>query len=383
MRILFSIHHELDPDTGAPGATMALGESLAERGHAVEYLSFDDMPGPRLPFMAAAIAYPYYVAAALPRRARRGVDVIDASTGDAWAWARLHRGPRRPLLVTRSHGLEHLFQEREVERAAREGRKLSWRYPLYWGGWRLREVALSLRASDLVFVLSEEERAYLVERLGLAPERIRLTSNGVPDTFLEKVRAAGMNGGGPAVAMIGAHRPIKGIEHGAAALAAALEADPELRVSFLGGGVPAATTLARFPHHLHDRIAVTERYHRDELPRLLKGHSIALFPSFSEGFSLALIETMACSVAPVASDIPGNRETIDDGANGLLVPAGDAAAATAAILRLRRDQALLERLREAATGVGTRHSWPQIAANTEAAYEEALARRREGAGASR
>jgi len=380
MRVLFSIHHELDPDTGAPGATLALGESLAGRGHAVEYLSFDDMPG-RLPFMAATVAYPFYAAAALPRRTRGGVDVIDASTGDAWVWARLHRGERRPLLVTRSHGLEHLFQAREVERAEREGRKLSWRYPLYWGGWRLREVALSLRASDLVFVLSEEERAYLVERLGVEPERIRLTANGVPDSFLAKVREAGVNDGGPAVAMIGAHRPIKGIEHGSAALAAALEADPALRVSFLGGGVPAAATLARFPSHLHDRIAVTESYHRDELPGLLRGHSIALFPSFSEGFSLALIETMACGVAPVASDIPGNRETIDDGDDGLLVPPGDAEAATAAILRLRRDQELLARLRCACVEAGAQHSWPRIAADTEAAYEEAIARRASAGGA--
>ena len=378
MRVLLSIHHELDPDTGAPGATLELGEGLAERGNAVEYLSFDDMPGPRLPFMAATIAFPYYAAAALPARTRHGLDVIDASTGDAWVWARLHRSRRRPLLVTRSHGLEHLFQEREIERAERENRKLSWRYPLYWGGWRLREVELSLRASDLVFVLSEEERSYLVQRLGIDPERIRLTANGVPESFLQNIREAGMNGGGPAVAMIGAHRPIKGIEHGSEALAAALEADPELRVSFLGGGVPAAETLARFPRDLHDRISVTERYHREELPGLLKGHSIALFPSFSEGFSLAMIETMACSVAPVASDIPGNRETVDDGVNGLLVPAGDAAAATAAILRLRRDPELLARMRLACVNAGAEHSWPRIAADTEAAYEEAIARRRGG-----
>jgi glycosyltransferase involved in cell wall biosynthesis len=373
MRVLFSIHHELDPDTGAPGATIALGEHLAELGHEVDYLSFDDMPV-KLPFMAATISYPYFAAARLAGRAARRADVIDASTGDAWAWARLDRR-RRPLLVTRSHGLEHLFQEHEVEGAAREGRKLSWRYPLYWGGWRLREVALSLRASDLVFVLSEAERDYAVERLGVAAERIRLTANGVPDSFLAKAEEANGDAGGPAVAWVGAYRRSKGVEHGSAALVAAMEADPDLRVSFFGPGVPPSTVLAPFPAHLRERVAVIERYHREDLPTLLCGHSIAFVPSLSEGFSLALVEVMACGLAPVASDIPGNRETIVDGESGLLIPAGDAAAASAAIERLRGDAGLLEHLRANARAVGERYSWKRIAADTAAAYEEALARR--------
>jgi glycosyltransferase involved in cell wall biosynthesis len=378
MRILFSIHHELDPDTGAPGATMALGEDLTALGHEVDYLSFDDMPV-KLPFMAATIAYPYFAAARLARREAQRADVIDASTGDAWAWARLDRRRQRPLLVTRSHGLEHLFQEREVEQAAREGRKLSWRYPLYWGGWRLREVALSLRASDLVFVLSEAEREYAVEGLGIAAERIRLTANGVPNSFLARCEETNGDPGGPAIAWVGAYRRSKGIEHGSEALVEALRADPDLRVSFFGPGVPTRTVLERFPADLHSRIAVTETYHRDELPQLLKGHSMALFPSLSEGFSLALVEVMACGVAPIASDIPGNRETIADGENGLLVPAGDAAAASAAILRLSRDDGLLKRLREGARAVGERFSWQRIATDTAAAYEEALERRDAGA----
>ena len=374
MRILFSIHHELDPDTGAPGATMALGENLAALGNEVDYLSFDDMPV-KLPFMAATISYPYFAAARLAGNEARRADVIDASTGDAWAWARLDRRRQRPLLVTRSHGLEHLFQEREIEQAEREGRKLSWRYPLYWGGWRLREVALSLRASDLVFVLSEAERDCAIERLGVEPERIRLTANGVPGSFLARCKRVGGDPGGAAIAWVGAYRRSKGIEHGSAALVSALEADPDLRVSFLGPGVPTTTVLERFPTSLHPRIAVTETYHRNDLPKLLKGHSMALFPSFSEGFSLALVEVMACGVAPIASDIPGNRETIADGESGLLVPPGDAAAASAAILRLRGDEALLEHLRAGASAVGERFSWPRIAADTAAAYEEALERR--------
>ena len=50
VRILLTIHHALDPDAGAPGATIDLGRALREQGHDVEFLSHDDMParlGPR------------------------------------------------------------------------------------------------------------------------------------------------------------------------------------------------------------------------------------------------------------------------------------------------------------------------------------------------
>lgn len=374
MRILLSVHHELDADSGAPGATMALGTALREAGNTVSYLSFDEMPL-QLPFLAASVAYPHFAGLRMAAAARRGVEVIDASTGDAWVWGRLRR-PGGAALVTRSHGLEHLFQQAERERAEREGRKLSWRYPLYWGGWRLREVAWSLRASDLVLLLSEEERAFAVEQLGVAPERIRLTANGVPDDFLAAAGETAAEPAGSAVAVLGAHRQAKGIEHGSAALTAALEADPQLQVSFLGSGAGDEATAARFPAPLRERVRNVERYRREELPRLLRGHSIALFPSFSEGFSLAVVEAMACGLAPVASDIAGHRAIVEDGVNGLLVPPGDAERAAAAVLRLREDPELLARLRSAAREAGNRYSWRRIAEQTSSAYAEAIARRR-------
>ena len=65
----------------------------------------------------------------------------------------------------------------------------------------------------------------------------------------------------------------------------------------------------------------------------------------------------------VISALPGNRELVDDGATGLLVPAGDAAAAAAAMLRLVRDPALADRLgRAAADRFVERHQPHQMAA---------------------
>jgi glycosyltransferase involved in cell wall biosynthesis len=374
MRILLTIHHRLDPDSGAPGSTVALGETFRGLGHEVRYLSFDDMPG-GLGHRAASLPFPYFVAARLRGEARRGLDVIDASSGDAWVWGSLPRPAKRPLLVTRSHGLEHPRHEREVEWARREGRRLRRRYHLYQGGWRLYEVRQSLRTADLVLVLNDGDRIYAEERLGIAPDRIRLTANGLPGWYLDSARSTNVISGNTAIAFVGGYRMMKGVEYGSRALASVMRARPALTVSFLGTAAPRDRVLSDFPAALHDRITTVERYRRDELPDLLEGHGIMLFPSLSEGFSVALLESMACGLTPIATPLDGTMRLVSDQHNGLLVPLHDSSAISAAILRLLGDPALLRHLQVEARRTTSEFSWSSIGAQTLDLYREGLARR--------
>lgn len=91
-----------------------------------------------------------------------------------------------------------------------------------------------------------------------------------------------------------------------------------------------------------------------------------------ESFGMVLTEAMAAGLPVVASDIPGYRAVMDEGALGVLVPPGDAAALEEALHgtltnpELRRELSLggVERVQG--------YSWEQVAAQVEQAYEDAV-----------
>ena len=63
-----------------------------------------------------------------------------------------------------------------------------------------------------------------------------------------------------------------------------------------------------------------------------------------EGWPQSLIEAVACALPLVTTDVPGCREVVTDGVDGLLVPPRDSAALAQAIARLQDDPALARRL---------------------------------------
>jgi glycosyltransferase involved in cell wall biosynthesis len=372
MRILISTHHRMSPDSGAPGTGLALGNAFAELGHGVHYLSFDNLP--RLSERASGVIYPEYVAWQLRRRRYRDVDVVDASTGDAWLWGSMP-GHRRPLLVTRSHGLEHLFEEHTAEHARRHGVRISIRHRLYARGWRRAEVRRSMRCADLVLTLNSEERDFAAERLGIDPERIEIVANGLDERFAAAASEVNLTPGARSIAYVGAYREMKGVEYASEALVEVMRRAPDVKVSFLGGDVPREQITSRFPVELHERIATVDHYRRHSLPELLKDHGILLFPSLSEGFGNALVEGMACGLAPVAARSAGAEQIVTAEHDGLLVPRFDAAAMARETLRLLDSTELRERLQVAARQAADRYAMERVATQTFDLYERAIERR--------
>jgi glycosyltransferase involved in cell wall biosynthesis len=88
--------------------------------------------------------------------------------------------------------------------------------------------------------------------------------------------------------------------------------------------------------------------HVDDMSALFADVDVVVLPSYREGLPKGLIEAAACALPLVTTDVPGCREVVSDGIDGLLVPPRDADALAAAIARLQDDPALGRRLGDAA-----------------------------------
>lgn len=363
MRILLSIHVDLNADTGAGGAVIALAKEYRKQGHDVTILSFDDLSS-KLSILQKSLVFPWFIAKRIwqaPPSNRW--DVVDASTGDLWIYGSFRKS-QRPCLVTHSHGLEHVAHE-VLLKAADEGEVvLSRKYPLYHGGWRLREVNISLRKSDYCFMLNNGDREFARDRIGIPSNKLFVVPNGIPDEFLNLPLLLNdrVSLSAPVkIAQIGRYVEGKGIRYTAAIMNRLMLKYAHVTLTFLGAAIARDRVLADYAPELHSRITVTPFFHRRDLPSLLRGHQIKLFPSKSEGFSLALIEAMSCGLAPVGFRIPAFEEVISHWEDGVLVERGDVIDLEQSVERLIIDPRLLQRLQSNAYKRAQFFSWESAA----------------------
>ncbi len=382
MRVLLGIHHPLDANLGAPGVTLALGQALTALGCEVDYYSYHEaFPGAPWYGSWHGVRFPWKVAAHLKREAHR-YDVLDITTGDAWAWARSGRpGARaRHALVTRSHGLEHVVSD-QLRADARLGRaRLSWKYPLYHGGFRLWEVRQSLLLADHAVLLNAQDAAWARERLGVPAERMSIIPHGLDAAFLGLPPPGGtrdtVSEDAPLrIAFVGSWIQRKGQEDVIAVASELSARGVPFRLSLYGTGFGEAEVLASFPHAVRERLRVVPRYVHAELPQRLADEEVLLFPSHSEGFGMALVEAMACGLAPVSSPVGVAPQVVREGETGRLIPIGDVSALVGALRAFAEDRKWLLSLRTAAQAEVRKMTWRDIAARTVALYEELLRQR--------
>ena len=146
----------------------------------------------------------------------------------------------------------------------------------------------------------------------------------------------GMEAGSQIVGVVARLEPEKGHPTLLEAWPAVLRAVPDVYLLVVGEGSrrDALEAQARELRIAH-RIVFTGR--RDDVPAVTAALDVAVLPSYREAQGLTILEAMALSRPVVASNVGGIPEMIADGVTGLLVPPHDAAALTAAIVRLLTD----------------------------------------------
>jgi glycosyltransferase involved in cell wall biosynthesis len=196
--------------------------------------------------------------------------------------------------------------------------------------WRSRILyrASARRARDL-FVVSNYTRSAIIERYGIATDKIHLTYNGFDAAAFDETIQSGCAAPEDYVLFVGRLEPRKNVDLIIKALA--LTRHPRLRLIVVGGShfaSPQLLALMRSSPRVEHRTNVGDR----ELDALYRRACALVFPSSAEGFGLPILEALARGVPVITSDQTALPEVGGHFARYLNPMAVDAPARLAALL---------------------------------------------------
>jgi glycosyltransferase involved in cell wall biosynthesis len=168
--------------------------------------------------------------------------------------------------------------------------------------------------------------------------------------------------------------PIYGVEELARAFVQAAQRCPQLRLLMLGNGPQAPLIHQIFKQgDVLDRVHFPGQVSEAELPNYYRAVDLYISASHSDGTSISLLEALACGCPVLVSDIPGNREWVENGVQGWRFTEGDVKAMEEKIIHAYKQHQRLARMSSKARRLAeARGDWKINSQQLYRAYEIAL-----------
>lgn len=244
--------------------------------------------------------------------------------------------------------------------------------------WK-REVRKIGQKATLVLTVSEYVRGTIIERLGVAPERVRAVYHGVSPVFLRETLDERFEGTRerfgirqPYILFVSTVQPNKNVVR-------LLEAFDLLRRSELRGwqlviaGQPGWLTDPIFAvvqgRRLQGDVVFTGFVEDGVLAGLYRHAEVFVLPSLSEGFGIPAIEAMACGTPVVASKTGALPEIVGDA--GVLIDPYSPEDIARGIYQAATDRTLRAGLIARGRSRLSLFRWERTAMETVAAYRDA------------
>jgi len=217
--------------------------------------------------------------------------------------------------------------------------------------WRSRRLYATLdrtaaRLQSRIITISDAIGRWLVATEGLPAAKMQTIHYGLDGSELQRglaavpMRGEGRGLGTPVVGTVTRLLEQKGVHVLIAAFAACVRRHPTASLVIAGDG-PARADLERLAGEcgVGDRVHFLGYVGHPQVLRWIESFDIFAFPSFGEGFGLAILEAMLLGKPVVASDVMAIPEIAGDDTTGVLVPPGDVRALAGAIDALLSDPA--------------------------------------------
>lgn len=382
LRILAVVNLPWDPRLGAARVWIELTEEWKKAGHLVEKFCLTDaFPKPASsPALAAfhTLLFPFRAARFVRQNAGR-FDVIDALVGTMpFSKKSLSFDG---LLVARSVGLYRLYEKFERSAAKRwppasRGKLIGRSFYWFFNNRARAASEASVRHCDLLNLPNSGEllclrdemqsaKPAVVEPYGLRPAR--------QQALLDAAAPAETRWRKKKIAFIGMWSVRKGAKDWGQIIQRSRARVPDACFLFLGTMTETRNVWNDLELDAADFVEVVPQFQPDELPQLLSDCAVAAFPSYVEGFGLAVVEQLAAGLPTVAYDTPGPRDILRDSLPELLIASGDLAQFSETIVEIFENG--FERYRELSersAKTALRFSWPTIARDTAEEYRKQL-----------
>jgi len=203
-------------------------------------------------------------------------------------------------------------------------------------------IAFLFRRASHCIVLSPFWCQWLVQDLGVKPDRVSIILNGVPQPQVARIY-----GSGPFTFLFAGNLLArKGLPDLLHALGAMQLAAPtgSWRLLIAGGGDSAA------PRTLAETLRIAAHVHflgwqeRSAMTSLLAQANALVLPSHHEALPLVLLEAASLGVPAVVTRVGAVPELFVDGQDALLTTPGDRAGLAVALMRLMNDPSLAKRI---------------------------------------
>ena len=205
----------------------------------------------------------------------------------------------------------------------------------------LRALRLNRHFVDAVAANSEAVAAQTASSEGYARSQIHVIHNALDPSFGAGIELSPQTNG-PVLGIVANIRPVKRIEDAVEALARVGAEFSSARLRIVGGGDRGPIRQAAAAFDVEDRVEFAGP--SEEPAAEMRGFTIGLLTSETEGFSNTLMEYQQLGVPVISSDGGGNPELVRDAVTGLVYPVGDVQALAAGIRRLLSDAELRDRL---------------------------------------
>ncbi|AXU20830.1 hypothetical protein C7W88_17505 (plasmid) [Novosphingobium sp. THN1] len=216
-------------------------------------------------------------------------------------------------------------------------------------GWRKSSafvqwlIGLPFRLASTNIVLGDNWREWLVNDLGVKPNRVDVLANGVPVPPYH-----GRDHRAPRATVqllfLGNLLERKGVSDLIAALAALPAELPRWHLNFAGGGDLLRYREAVKNAGLEDRVDFLGWVNQEGAQRLLSDADVMVLPSYHEGLPLVILEALGAGTPVIATSVGAIPQFVEAERDALIVAPGERTQLAAALARLIGSSALRQEI---------------------------------------